>query len=521
MHSFSILLALALAATGCGQDDAGSTGGAGDPGGPVGLSPAGAQDFGLFRQVLEDGEIPAPEVLDDLGFFAEHKLEFPDPDCGQDVCIHGLLGVMGNLMTGANCTLITLGLNTPIDPNDLERPPLNLVLAIDVSGSMEGDPIDFVRQGLRQMLKSLEPADRVSLVTYSDSADIVFEALTGEDTKAMDSAISALLADGSTNLFDGLYTAYQLADLHREAERQNRVILLSDGVATAGIESDAKAVALAQAWARQGVALTTIGVGTDFDVELMRDLSESGAGSFYFLEDPKSAVEVFTDEVKAFMVPVALDVQIRFSVGAGYEVREAFGTNGWSPGTTGGSIDIPALFLAGRTDDTAPATEGRRGGGGAILIEAMPTATIPAGEEAFRVGTIELSWVHPVTGEVTELTSDGEVMEQTADIINPNPPGQWPLEGTFSDKTAEKAFVMLNLYVAFRMASELATDGDLPSAMGVLQAVRPNVQAWLGEHPDSDIEDDLGYVDLFIANLQAKGATIESIPGLPEPWPFD
>src|SRR5688572_14729068 len=103
------IAALLLGATllGCGaaaREDSAAGGAEGEPGVGPGVGQGGAQDFGQFRSILEAGGIPGPETLDDVGFFNEHKLEFPAPDCGTDVCLHGQLGVMGNLITGSNCT---------------------------------------------------------------------------------------------------------------------------------------------------------------------------------------------------------------------------------------------------------------------------------------------------------------------------------------------------------------------------------------------------------------------------------
>ena len=86
-----------------------------------------------------DGDIPGPDTIDDLGFFAEHKVPLPAADCGQDVCIHGMLGVMGNMISGSNCTVVLVGMNTPIGPAELPRPPLNLTIAVDLSQSMDGE----------------------------------------------------------------------------------------------------------------------------------------------------------------------------------------------------------------------------------------------------------------------------------------------------------------------------------------------------------------------------------------------
>ena len=154
-----VTLALAgLGLTGCGEASDSGDSGLGDGGAlEPGVGQGGAQDFGQFRQILEDGGIPGPETIDDVGFFNEHVLELPAADCGQDVCLHAQLGVMGNMFNGANCTLVWAGMNSPLDPDELERPALNLAIAIDTSGSMQGDGIAYVRSGLHQMLGSAAP----------------------------------------------------------------------------------------------------------------------------------------------------------------------------------------------------------------------------------------------------------------------------------------------------------------------------------------------------------------------------
>ncbi|MGK0361979.1 MAG: Ca-activated chloride channel family protein, partial [Bradymonadia bacterium] len=380
MRAIHILLAALIATlAGCDAGDAESSGF--DPAPPnaaptpmeagpgaTGVSQGGAQDFGQFRQILEAGELPAPGVIDPLGFFAEHKLDYPAADCGEDLCLHGLLGIQGNMISGAACTVVQIGLNSPIQLADLERPPMDLVLAIDTSGSMRGAPMEFLRLGLQRMIDGLEPGDRVAIVGYSDQAYVLLPEAAGEDRAAIEGAINQLQARGSTNIYDGLYTAFDIAEGWQEPGRQSRVILLSDGVATTGLESGERMKLLAQAYARQGIGITTIGVGAEFDVDVMRALSEVGAGNFYFLENPAAVEEVFADEIATFLVPVALDVEINLAVGSGYRVGQAYGTNGWRGGLTGGVINIPSLFLAGRQSAAAPIEDGRRGGGGGIIV---------------------------------------------------------------------------------------------------------------------------------------------------------
>ncbi|HSN98331.1 MAG TPA: VWA domain-containing protein [Candidatus Nanopelagicales bacterium] len=514
-----LLTFAAAALVGCGSSESldGASGGeaiAPQEPGSTGISQGGAQDFGLFRQILEDGGIPGPSTLDDLGFFAEHKLDYPEPACGGDVCMHGLLGVMGNMISGSSCTLIQIGMNSPIDLATLERPPLHVVLAVDTSGSMAGAPMEYLKAGLVEMIPALQPTDKVSLVTYSGSASVRLDHVDATEVEVLEQAFEGLFAAGSTNLYDGLFTAFSVAEARFDPGYQNRVLFMSDGVATAGIESPARLRALAEGYARMGVGITSIGVGREFDIDVMRDLSEVGAGNFYFLEDPAAVQEVFADEVKTFLVPVALDAELDVAVGGGYAIRGVYGTNGWSSAEGGGTISIPSLFLAGRQSAEEPIAEGRRGGGGAILLELVPREDQGGVSEPYKVGSLSLQYRNPLTGAL---------VTQQAEITAPNTPEAPPEEGFFTDATVEKGFVMLNIYAAFKLATELAFDSDPRTARVTLEALRPNVALWLETTPDPDIADDLRYVDMFIQNLLAVEATVQPYEPAdpPNPWPAD
>lgn len=506
----AVAAALALTLGACASDEAAATGGGGGGGGIAGdngFTQPGAQDFGQFRKILDDGGIPGPGTLDALGFFAEHKLDYPPADCGEDVCMHANLAIAGNLMTGSGVTVLHLGLNSPISPDELERPPLHVVVALDLSGSMSGEPLAALQSGLTRMLEFLEPDDHVSIVTYSDEATVVAEDQGLDQKMALQKTIDGLKAGGSTNIYDGLFTAYQVAAAHMDPAMQSRVILLSDGVATSGIKSVAKLRSLAAGWAEKGVATTTIGVGVDFDPEAMRGVAEAGSGAFYFAEDPLAVKEIFTEEVQTFLVPIALDVRIELSLADAYQAAEAYGTNGWSSSGSSGVVAIPALFLAGRTSSTDPVDGGRRGGGSAILIRLVPTGGKKNADDPNLVGQLWLKWTDPATGEARQ---------QVLKVDNTNDPGVVPDGGYFSSKTVEKAFVMLNVLVGLQMACASASSGSHEAARATLQALRTSVTAWNEDYLDPDISADVEVLDSFITNL---GTVASSVPQPPaEPW---
>jgi Ca-activated chloride channel homolog len=525
----SLTTLLCLALTPACSDDGGSAGGGDgglppgdhgddgdqgddDGGGQAPLGPGvgqgGAQDFGQFRAILEAGEIPGPETLDDVGFFNEHKLALPPADCGDDVCLHGSLGVMGNMLSGANCTIVLLGMNTPLDPAELPRPPLHLAIAVDRSGSMAGEPIEHVREGLRRMSDALRPEDRVTLVGFGDGASVLVEAVEGGSAE-LQVAIAGLEASGATNLYDGLRRAFEVVEAHADPERQNRVMLVSDGEATTGLLGDDRLLELATQYAIEGIGLSTVGLGLEFDPTLMRGLAERGGGAFYFLEDHAAVEEVFEEEAQALLLPLASEVVIDVDVAPGYELRALYGTKLATVGAHAAHLEIPSLHLAHR-ESAADVEGGRRGGGGAIVAELLPEAGVaPDGE---RVGTLRMRYRVP--------GSDEEVL-QVAEITSALAPGQTPTDGVFDDEGASKAFVTLNLYVGFELAAERAAVGDGGGALNLLRILHDSVAAWLLVYPDPDIEDDLRYVVMFIDNLVAHGAAVPPTAVPPEPWPQD
>lgn len=494
---------------GAGPDNGGEDGADDDGAGPIGpgVGQGGAQDFGQFRAILDAGGIPGPSTLDDVGFFNEHKISFPSPDCGDDVCLHGTLGVMGNMLNGANCTIVLLGMNTPLDPAELDRPPLNLTIAVDTSGSMQGAPIEHVREGLRRMSDVLRPEDRVSIIGFDDKATVWAEYVEGGAAE-LQLAIGSLEASGPTNLYDGLRTAYETVEAHADPERQNRVMLLSDGQSTTGLLNDDRLVELSVAYSIEGIGLSTVGLGLEFDPDLMRSLAERGGGAFYFLEDQQAVEEVFEEEAQALLIPLASEVAIDLDIGPGYALRGLFGTKLATVGTSSAHLEIPSVHLAHRTS-TNDNEGGRRGGGGAIVAELIPTTQ---GGEPGYVGTASIRYRVPGTDE--------EVL-QTTEVMSALSPGETPAQGVFDTDGTEKGFVTLNIYMAFAMASERASVGDDGGALNLLRAIEGNVMTWLQTHEDADIEDDLLYVQRFMENLIARGASLPPPAPVPEPWPAD
>ena len=500
--SLVLFVPLATLLAACGSDLAGD---GAAPGGNVGFG--GAQDFGVFRSILEAGEIPGPNTLDAAGFFAEHYVELPAADCGQRICLQSMLSVGGSWVDDSVQATLAVALNTPEDTAAVEPMPLDLVVVVDVSGSMnQDDRIVYVKQGLDLLVSQIGADDRMALVTYSSGVAVLADFLAVTGTGAVDdiapaawrgdmrAKVAQLVAEGGTNLHGGLRAGFELALAARAAhpERSQRVILLSDGQPTVGITDDASIIAMAEGYIESAIGLTTVGVGRDFNLALMSGLAERGAGNFYFLEDPRAVQEVFTEELAYFVEPLALGLTIEVRAVGGYGVGDVSGTRLWRTEGDLGSMHLPAVFRASRTSDEPGEGGGRSGGGGTLFLELLPGPAITAGP----IAEVRMRY-RPVDG--------GATIEQSIVVDNPSSSDTLPDEDYYSHQAMAKQYAMYNLYLGLRAAAKLA-DGHYTCALAQLDDLDARAETWNLEYQDEDIAADRALIALFMDNLRARGA---------------
>jgi Ca-activated chloride channel family protein len=502
MRSVSLLLyASSAALLGACAGEAGDSA----SGGNVGFG--GAQDSGVFRSILAAGGIPGPSTLDANGFFAEHYVSLPPADCGQPLCLQGMLALGTSWADDSAQTTLAVALNTPELAEPPPPKPLDLVLVVDTSGSMvEDDRIGYVKQGLDLLIDELGPEDRMALVTYDTEVALAADfRLLGETDPADENALAAwrtsmhatvseLAAEGATNIYDGLQVGFDLAAEARAAhpERSQRVILLSDGQPTAGITDPAQIIGMAEERISSGVGLTTIGVGRDFNLSLMSGLAERGAGNFYFLEDPQAIEEVFTEELDYFVEPLALSVTIEVRATGDHLLGEVIGTKLWFAEGQVGSMHLPALFRASRTSDQPGEGGGRRGGGGTLFIEMQPIQGLATGD----IAEVRMRY-RPIDSE--------EYVEQSILVSHPADPAVSPEDAFYSHEAMAKQHAMYNLYLGLRAAADESQD-HYNCALARLRDLDARAAAWNLELKDEDIEADRDLIQTFMANLRSQGA---------------
>lgn len=240
-----------------------------------------------------------------------------------------------------------------------EQRPAVLTFLVDTSGSMERpDRIGLVKRSLNMLLEQLGPNDRVAIVQYGSKARILLEHTTVSRKVQIKRALTAMQCSGSTNLEAGMKRAYAVATAGFVPGAENRVLLMSDGVANLGSREAAEIHEKVSASKDQGISCSVFGVGRgNYDDEMLEQLADKGDGAYRYLDSLEEARRVFVDDLAATLNTIAFDVKIQvvFNPKAvaqyrqlGYENRqltkEQFRDDSVDAGEVGSGQSVTALY---------------------------------------------------------------------------------------------------------------------------------------------------------------------------------
>ena len=281
------------------------------------------------RALINQGVIvPAEEVrvAEYLNYYEQH---FPAPT---ETAL-GLDLRLGNeqIPTAGGEVWLQVGVQAQ-EAGDEQVTPLNLALVIDRSGSMDApDKWPYLQQSLRVFFRSLDPDDIVAVVGYDDQAEVVLPAQRVGDRRWVERTIERLYPRGSTNLHAGLMLGFQEVDKNFDIRRNNRVILLTDGIANRGVTDSDQIAREALAYNERGIYLSTIGLGLDFNDELLSQLARQGKGAYHFIDSAEEMDKVFRREVAGLVEKVAREVAVTVYPGEGVEMTSLTGYDGRPP----------------------------------------------------------------------------------------------------------------------------------------------------------------------------------------------
>jgi Ca-activated chloride channel homolog len=186
-------------------------------------------------------------------------------------------------------------------PNWKGRPDLNLSLVLDRSGSMEGEKMVRAREAAMFCVDQMLPSDRLSVVTFDDRIEALFPSEPVTNKQAMKDLIARVTARGSTALHEawvrgGLTVSERMLD-----QGINRVVLITDGLANVGITNTDEIVTQALGLFQRGVSTSTIGIGADFNEDLLMPMAQSGGGNAWHVVEPDDMQHIFQTELEGLI----------------------------------------------------------------------------------------------------------------------------------------------------------------------------------------------------------------------------
>jgi Ca-activated chloride channel family protein len=353
----------------------------------IGLAAGGAKDVENFRNNIEEGYLPLPTDVTYEGLFYDYYFETGQMDtCDKLFCPSYSLAISKDPISGEAQRYLSVGLNSGI--TDFSRKKLNLVVVLDYSGSM-GSPfsdyyydqfgnkvevgedegssrtkMEIADETVVDLLGHLEDDDRFGLVVFSDDAYVV-EPLTkieDKDLSTLEEAILDIEEYSGTDMEAGMVKGSAAFGKYVEidpAERENRIIFITDAMPNLGETGEGALLKILEENADRGIYTTFIGVGLDFNTELVEAITKVRGANYYSVHSASEFEERMDEEFEFMVTPLVFDLVLQID-GTGYMIEKVYGSPE-ADEATGEIMKVNTLFP----------TKAEEGGvkGGIVLIK--------------------------------------------------------------------------------------------------------------------------------------------------------
>lgn len=482
-RTLAFLLPISLA-TACSSADM-AIGGAGDA---LGVTPGGSQDIGYARDLIEEGYIPDADSFTAEGLFSEHDLPLSGEACSVLLCPDAA----ASTLPLDDAMVVQLGFSTNITESGFQRRPLNMSVAVDVSGSMADGKLTSVKVALLEMVDQLTEDDVLSLVAFDDKAEMLLEStvMDADGKERLRGAVDRLQPDGGTNIEAGLKVAYEQVAPHADAEGiEDRVMLFTDAQPNIQATDIDSFVGMASYYGAAGIGLTVFGTGLDLGSELAATVSEVRGGNYVYLPDNDEIAHIFDEAFEYLVSPIAYDLEVRVEAAEGWRFVDAVGAPMIEQGP---SIDFGAgtLFLS------------NNGGGIAVMMTRDHEGAPLAGEGEPLAG-FDLRYEDATTGEIVDdslaVSFDGgeAFFSDSLGVTSPRADALGPYK---------MAFLMDELSGLTAGADFCAGHLSEDSALALVEQARDRIRAAADELPDERLADEAALMKQLMQNIRDGSA---------------
>jgi Ca-activated chloride channel family protein len=324
--------------------------------------------------------------------------------------------------------------------------PSNFGLVLDRSGSMDGEKMDNLKEAVGYVVDHLNDDDLVSVTIFDDQVDTLIPSQAARNRGEISARVGAVTARGGTQISDGLKAGLAEVKKGFSKDRVNRILLLTDGRTW---DDEAACLALSDEAGKEGISITSIGIGVDWNEQLLLQIAERSRGNSHWIENPIAILDAFRQEVEGMQSVAATNLRVTARMSPGVRPVKVYATvpmisDMSTKAISNGSVvaDLGAL---------------NRSKGQALLIEVRVSAGKPG---TFRLGQVEVVYDMPAQGIMAKSIKADLLVDFTANAVS-------------AAKVNAEVMNLVEKVSAFKLQTRALTDieaGDIAAATRRLQS---------------------------------------------------
>lgn len=342
----------------------------------LGLSTGGAQDVNNFRENIENNYLPLNKDISYEGLFQEYYFDTGQKhECQKIFCPSYSKAVTQDPLSNETEHYTTIGLNSNLNKEDFDRKKLNLVVVLDISGSMgssfdryyydrygnrkhvedytEKEKIEIAKESLKGMTKHLKEGDRFGVVLFNNKGHKAkpLNPVEKTDMTAIKGHITNISEGGGTNMEAGIRKASEMLQEYKnvnKTEYENRVIFMTDAMPNRGTTSDSGLTSIAEENSQDGIYTSFVGIGVDFNSELVDSITSIKGANYFSVHSSKQFKNQMDKNFEYMVTPLVYNLKVELNTDS-YDIKKVYGSSA-AEESTDEVLKVNTLFPSPKKD---------------------------------------------------------------------------------------------------------------------------------------------------------------------------
>jgi Ca-activated chloride channel family protein len=345
--------------------------------GTIGLAVGGAKGIDNFRENISNGYLPLPTDITYEGLFYDYYFDTGQTKpCNKLFCPSYSYAVTRDPFSHRTEYYLSVGLNSGMEERDFERKNLNLVIVLDISGSMSSpfneyyydqfgnevrlsiwernrQKMEVAKDAVIAVLDQMDNDDRFGIVLFNERASLLqrMSLVRRTDMDEVADSIFEIRAGGSTNLADGMKLATDLLERYSDYDPydyENRIIFLTDAMPNTGETGEYSLLSLLKNNSYDNIYTTFIGIGVDFNTQLVESITKTRGANYYSVHSPGDFMERMGEEFDYMVTPLVFDLRLTLEA-RDWDIEMVYGSPE-ADMATGELMKVNTLFPSKKED---------------------------------------------------------------------------------------------------------------------------------------------------------------------------